>query len=144
MKKVSSRSSLLLIEIIIAILIFSVASAVCLQLFAKSHTLSRQTQELDIAVREAVSVSELLTNGDSLEENLARFYPYADISSDSAVIYYDTEFQPCERQQSYFQMNVLPASRQDRIRAYTIAVCRGNNDATIYRMKTTAYEPLHP
>lgn len=144
MKRVSSRSSLLLIEIIIAILIFSVASAICLQLFAKSHTLSKQTEELDIAVREAVSVSALLTDGDAPEENLARFYPYADITSDSSVIYYDAAFQPCERQQSYFQMNILPSSRQDRIRAYTITVCKDSNRTTIYRMETTSYEPLRP
>lgn len=144
MKRVSSRSSLLLIEIIIAILIFSVASAVCLQLFAKSHTLSKRTEELDIAVREATSVSELLAQGDTLKKNLTRFYPYADITPDSAVIYYDIDFQPCERRQSYFQMNILPSSRQDRIRAYTITVCKDSNTATIYRMETTAYEPLRP
>lgn len=144
MKRVSSRSSLLLIEIIIAILIFSVASAICLQLFAKSHTLSKRTEELDIAVREATSVSELLTYEDSLRKNLDRFYPYADITADSAVIYYDADFQPCERLQSYFQMDIQPSSRQDRIRAYTITVCRDGRDAIIYRMETTVYEPLRP
>ena len=41
----SSRSGLLLMEIIIAILFFSLASAICLQLFVKAHNLGQDTQE---------------------------------------------------------------------------------------------------
>ena len=52
MKKLSSsRSSLLLMELILAILFFALASAICLQLFVKASLLSRDTQELDRAVR---------------------------------------------------------------------------------------------
>ena len=57
-KHTSSRSGLLLMEIIIAILFFSVVSAVCLQLFVKSHNLGQDTEELDMAVRHAGSVAD--------------------------------------------------------------------------------------
>ncbi len=53
----SSRSGLLLMEIILAILFFSLISALCLQVFVKAHTLSQDTRKLDAAVRQADSVA---------------------------------------------------------------------------------------
>ena len=50
------QSRLFLLEITLAILFFSLASAVCLRCFAKSHILSTQAAELN----QAVSQSELL------------------------------------------------------------------------------------
>ena len=43
----AKRSSLFLLELIIAILFFSLTSAVCVQFFARAHQISRQTQELN-------------------------------------------------------------------------------------------------
>ena len=45
-----SGSSLFLMELILAILFFSVASAVCVQLFARAHTASEQSAALNRAV----------------------------------------------------------------------------------------------
>ena len=47
----AKRSSLFLLELIIAILFFSLTSAVCVQFFARAHRISRQTQERYPAVR---------------------------------------------------------------------------------------------
>ena len=56
----SSRSGLLLMEIILPILFFSLISALCLQVFVKAHTLSQDTRKLDAAVRQADSVASVL------------------------------------------------------------------------------------
>ena len=55
-----SKSGLFLMEIMFAILFFSVASAVCLQLFAKAHTLSRDAIILDEAVTLCQSAASIL------------------------------------------------------------------------------------
>ena len=46
----AKRSSLFLLELMIAILFFCLASAVCVQIFVKAHTTSRETQELNTAL----------------------------------------------------------------------------------------------
>ena len=46
----AKRSSLFLLELMIAILFFCLASAVCVQIFVKAHTISRETQELNTAL----------------------------------------------------------------------------------------------
>lgn len=55
----SSKSSLFLIELIISILFFSLASAACIQLFVKSHLLDKKTQESNQIVMWSQNLSEL-------------------------------------------------------------------------------------
>ena len=50
----AKRSSLFLLELIIAILFFSLTSAVCVQIFVRAHLISRQTQELNTALEPLV------------------------------------------------------------------------------------------
>ena len=61
-------SSLFLLELIIAILFFSVASAVCVQFFVKSHTMSGQAQEMNFAANECSSVAEIVQASESEKE----------------------------------------------------------------------------
>ena len=73
-------SSLFLMELIIAILFFSIASAVCVQFFVKSHLLSRDADALNHAVNECSSVAEALSTADSISSGLSllsQLYPNA-------------------------------------------------------------------
>ena len=63
-----SGSSLFLMELILAILFFSVASAVCVQLFARAHTASEQSAALNRAVLAAESAAESFKGADDLDE----------------------------------------------------------------------------
>ena len=56
----AKRSSLFLLELIIAILFFSLTSAVCVQFFARAHQISRQTQELNAALEKVSGCTEML------------------------------------------------------------------------------------
>lgn len=91
-----SRSSLFLMEMIIAILFFSLASAVCIQLFAKSHTLSRQTVNQNQAVIQAQNLAEsyLALEGDF--EQMAALFDTADADNETATLqlYFDTNWNP--------------------------------------------------
>lgn len=61
----AKRSSLFLLELIIAILFFSLTSAVCVQIFVRAHLISRQTQELNMALEKVSGFSEVFLAGDS-------------------------------------------------------------------------------
>ena len=66
--KVKNRprsSSLFLMELILAILFFSVASAVCVQIFVKSHLISRQSEELSQAVTLCTNSAEAFAASDA-------------------------------------------------------------------------------
>ena len=54
----SSKSGLFLMELILAIVFFAMASAICIQLFAKSYVLSNASADLSMAVASAQSAAE--------------------------------------------------------------------------------------
>lgn len=143
-RKMSSRSALLLIELIMAILIFSLSGAICLQLFVKSHSLGERTQQLDIAVRQASSVCEILTQEKSPQKVLSGLYPDAHITPDSMSIYYDQDFHACGWEQAYFQINITAASSHERLTLYSISVCKDGNATTVYSTQATAYRQYLP
>ena len=98
MKKTKVRSStLFLLELIISILFFSVASAVCVQFFVRSHQISQNAERLQNASALCSSLAEMITISDSLEE-LAQFSQAdSEIPSDQLLLlqYYDADWNAC-------------------------------------------------
>ena len=130
------QSRLFLLEITLAILFFSLASAVCLRCFAKSHILSTQAAELNQAVSQSENIAELLR---SLPENdrkdaqkisnvLQLEYPFVNFSAtdtatdmdtdidteiDSAQkswgswsLYFDSDWNSCQQAQAVYQIQI--------------------------------------
>jgi len=55
-------------ELILAILFFSIASAVCVQIFVKSHMLSNDSRALNHAVNECASIAEVIDTAGSIPD----------------------------------------------------------------------------
>ena len=60
---VSRRSTLLLMELLVMILVFSLAAAACLGIFVRAYQLTEETKRLDQAVLLAQNGAELLKAG---------------------------------------------------------------------------------
>lgn len=107
-KQVKS-SSIFLLELILAILFFSIASAVCVQIFVKAHTMSESSQALNFAVSECSGMAEVLTTADDLEEikqHLETLYPMASQTTfPDVVLYYNDNFESCTHPQAHFQLS---------------------------------------
>ena len=85
-KNRARSSSLFLMELILAILFFSVASAVCVQFFVKSHLLNLESKALTHAVNECSGAAEIISTADSLTDGLTLLqaqYPHADVQADA-------------------------------------------------------------
>lgn len=63
----SRRSGIFLTELMIAILLFALASALCVQIFARAQQISTQAQELSEGVNRCSSAAELLRSASSGE-----------------------------------------------------------------------------
>lgn len=70
-KSRARSSSLFLMELILAILFFSVASGVCVQFFVRSHLLSRDSEALNHAVNECAGIAETVCTTDGAAEAAA-------------------------------------------------------------------------
>lgn len=87
MKKHSSRSSIFLIEIIVAILCFALVSAVCLQIFVQSKRVSEDSVNLNNAVLAVSSVCEIFDAAQDIDhavDNLAEVYRKQDFQYSAA------------------------------------------------------------
>ena len=87
-QKQSRSSALFLTELILAILFFAAASAVCVQIFIKSHLLSLHSRQLNLAVNESSAIAELIEASDSMEEAVSLIqgkYPLAEITENNPV-----------------------------------------------------------
>lgn len=108
-----SRSSLFLMEMIIAILLFSLASAVCIQLFARSHLLSTQTVNQNHAVIQAQNLAESYL---SLEGNVATmqdlFSPSELTDENTLRLAFDSSWNLCTAEDNagfYAELKSTPA-----------------------------------
>lgn len=117
-----NHSSLFLIELIIAILFFSLASAICIQLFTRTKLIGQESREITESVLLAQSAAESFetcTNSiapmipfyqDSLDDDVKNSSTTdIDIPDNYFVAYYDTAFQPCEKEHATYQLQVTAA-----------------------------------
>lgn len=142
-KSRARSSGLFLMELIIAILFFSVASAVCLEFFVKSHLLSLDSDILTRSVNECSSAAEILCTAESLENGiflLQQRYPEgkypssdsltilvdslssvstqesADNSSEETIqIFFDDSFSQCRESSALYIMDVHLTCREQMV-----------------------------
>ncbi len=90
--KTNSKTSLFLMELIIVILFFSIASVVCVQLFVNAYNTNTQTKESSQATLLIQNLAEgYLGTGGNLNEMLP-LYDSAVIEGNSLSLYYDADW----------------------------------------------------
>lgn len=90
-----NKSNLFLMELMIVILFFALASAVCIQMFAKASRLSQSSVDESHAVGCAQSAASAFFSGMGETGAIATFYPDAEITADSLTQYYGSDWQEC-------------------------------------------------
>lgn len=110
----NNTSSLFLLELILAVLFFSVASALCIQIFIKAHLMSQDARDLNFAVNEVSSMAEQIS-ASTLPLNTAASSD--DTASDSSTqmsadalqdgtAYYDSSYASCEKADAAYVLTV--------------------------------------
>lgn len=140
----SGRSELLLMEIIIVILFFSIASAICLQIFAKSHQMSEQTECLNLAVVQTDSIAAVLEQEEHPAQMLYKVYPSGSFFNGtigllSGTIYYDKTFQYCDESEAKFALLIQHLSDDQGVSTYRISFKELKRDL-IYRRDVLVYQ----
>ena len=124
----NNTSSLFLLELILAVLFFSVASALCIQIFTKAHLMSQDARDLNFAVNEVSSMAEQISAGTlhpataaSSDDTAASSGDTAASSDDTAsdpstqisndawqddTAYYDSSYASCEKADAVYVLTV--------------------------------------
>lgn len=106
----NSNSSLFLIELIIAILFFSIGSTVCVQTFVRAHLLSRSAQDLSFASAQVSSAASVVKYTDGTYESVSVYFPEIERAEDGGdrdlVLYYDARRTPCSAEDAEYTMSI--------------------------------------
>ena len=110
----NNTSSLFLLELILAVLFFSVASALCIQIFTKAHLMSQDARDLNFAVNEVSSMAEQISAGTLHSDTVASSDDIAsdpstqmpDDSLQDAAAYYDSSYASCEKADAVYVLTV--------------------------------------
>lgn len=159
MNRSNSRSSLFLMEIMLAVLFFSIAGALCLQMFAKSHQMSDDTVNLSMAANHVQNTAELLKHAASPSQEtetdnffpgrILEQYPHADNTSDYVAVYFDQDWNHCTREQGVFCMEITPLPKTENTEdshlfCCTLSVSKTESNESIYSFDLKLHIPNRP
>ncbi len=133
-----SKTALFLMELIIVILFFSMASAVCMQLFARSHVISKQTKELNHAVAIAQSYAEVMRGTDGSMTSVLEAFPDAIVEDNYFEVFYDEHFQVCDPSAASYVSDVT-ITPNGAIQNMEIRIVRLADYSEIYTLRATKY-----
>lgn len=132
-EKRHSRTGLLLMEIILAILFFSVAAACCLQVFAGASRLSHRAKQLKLAVNSTENLLQQLKAVEGETGLLEEFYPEAE-GLEEGILCFDEEGIPCPPEEAEYSLHFQTVKKEATAEAEV--VCYDKNQGEIYRVST--------
>ena len=106
-------------ELIVAIFFFALASAVCMQLFARSHTLQRETEDLNQGLLLAQSAAAVFESRNGDLASLEEFFPQGDLdaSGTAFTVLWGPDWEPlpesAEATKAAYQMTAVLAGAGD-------------------------------
>lgn len=118
----NNTSSLFLLELILAVLFFSVASALCIQIFTKAHLMSQDARDLNFAVNEVSSMAEQMPD-DSLQD---------------AAAYYNSSYASCEKADAVYVLTVHYEPEDTLLKAH-ISMDTIADNRNIYALDVTKH-----
>lgn len=148
------KTGLFLMELIIAILFFSLAAAICIQLFVKSHMISERSIALNHSILLAQNTAEIFyaTNGDP--EKMASLLGCGESSDTAAVadsdnvstltLFYTDKFDrldPAQAASAIFQQTIsLYADSDPALITCHVVISEPSSGAVIYSLDTTVFQ----
>lgn len=139
-------SSLFLLELILAVLFFSVASALCIQIFTKAHLMSQDARDLNFAVNEVSSMAEQISAGTLHSDTAASSDDTAsdpstqmpDDSLQDAAAYYDSSYASCEKANAVYVLTVHYEPEDTLLKAH-ISMDTVADNRNIYTLDVTKH-----
>ena len=106
MKKTTthSRSGLFLMELILSLLILSLAAAACIQIFAAARSFRRQAREWNHIQELTISAGEILEGTDGSTEAFLHLLPDGTAADHTLTYSFDTGWEPCAKSEAAYQM----------------------------------------
>lgn len=108
-----SRASLFLIELILAILFFSLGSAICIRIFTQAALVSRSAADLSFASSQVSSAASVIRSSDDPAQCVESFFPGARVDENSFSVFYDSDRTLCSEENAVYTMEIVYSISDD-------------------------------
>ena len=136
----NSRASLFLMELMISILFFSLSSAVCIQLFAKAHTINETTEHISAATVIAQNISEYFHHTNGNKEQFLSYFEEYESSSSQTFLYFTENGDSCSASNAYYKVS-LTLQEEENFNTITFQVIHIINKETLYSSTLKKHVP---
>lgn len=138
-QRTQSKSSLFLMELILAILFFSLAGAVCVQLFAKAHLSGEETVTQTHAVLWSQNLSEAFLACDGDMEQIKTWFPQGEAELSRFFLYFDANWEPCSKEEAFHQAFLEISSEKESFISASVSVGNAPLSQTYYQLSVHKY-----
>lgn len=136
----NSKSSLFLIELIIVILFFAIAGAICVSLFSQSRLMSIESTELTMATQKCQNAAELLAASGGDVAQTAHLLGEVTQSEGLIALQYDLEGQPQSGGRYALQITYGPDENLPSLLQAAITMTDTADMQPIYTLETAVYK----
>ncbi len=134
-----SRSSLFLMEMIVTILFFSLAAAVCVKCFVSAHVMGKETYELNHAIAIATGYAEVMRGTDGDIDSIMEVFPDAVKGDDSYImVFYDDKFEACDSDKAVYAGDIT-LTPNGAVQNMCVKIIRVEDSEIIYELNATKY-----
>lgn len=116
-----SKSSVFLFELMVVIMVFTIAAAICTSIFAESYMMSRESSDLTMSSINAQTLAEKFKAG---EENID-------------VLFFDRHWESSNDSNSTYKIELTPDPTEGNIASATIEATRDGK--SIYSLTVKEY-----
>ncbi|HCT65478.1 MAG TPA: hypothetical protein DIC60_09490 [Lachnospiraceae bacterium] len=134
-----NKSGLLLMELMVVTLFFSVAAVICIKIFFAGESLSKESQVLTNTVIQAQNAAQLIKSDRGGIETLCDYYG-ATAKDGNIIIYFDDELVPCYDNVNARIKMVVKQTKDGEIVDSTIDLIDIPSDEILYCLETKTYK----
>lgn len=139
--RIKSRSSLFLIEMIVVILVFAVASAICVSLFVQARLTSLRSAQLTMSVNRCQNAVECLRGVGDDPQALEALLGAAQGEDGIYRVFYDGDWALTGADAARYTLAIRVTPKGEDLLAAVVSVTEGDGASPIYALETTQYRP---
>jgi hypothetical protein len=137
-RKRTDSSSLFLMEIVLAILLFAMTAAICISIFANAHTVSRSSEELSAAASETENAASVLRSSSSERgfiNSMKDLFPEASVNESTVTVWYDESFEECSREKASYRLTASLDDSDSSLLTADISFYKKGSGKAIYSQR---------
>ncbi len=132
-----SKSQIFLLEFIIVVLFFGICSTICISVFMKADSISKESSRDVNAMVIAQNAAECFKASESADPD--EYYGFDEIQEGLYISYYDGRFDPATKKNAEYALKIDLDETDEDIISAEISISETNEKTPFYKLNVDKY-----